>query len=260
MLVGRVSSIKSFGAFVHIGQPREGLVHISKISYDRVDDIRDYVSVGDEREVRVLERQAQRGDIAVDEGCIAGADTPETRLCSLIGSIVSRSFQQNAGSSNLQTRVAQLGVPAVRKSGRRRTLLLDAAVRHRNLHSHSSVPPSPTRNDQIRSHSSRLSDSGWRPLKAPPCMADDQPSRTAHRWAISTKACRRPVFPFGVAVEHQRHHAAANGVRQLTDFLDLLAGHRVGAQAHGRNTQHVQGNHIVRPLDNHDAQARELFS
>nr|MCR4624194.1 polyribonucleotide nucleotidyltransferase [Alphaproteobacteria bacterium] len=48
----RVVKIMEFGAFVNFYGTREGLVHVSEISYERVEDVEDVLSEGDE--VRVL--------------------------------------------------------------------------------------------------------------------------------------------------------------------------------------------------------------
>lgn len=46
-LAGKVKNITSFGAFVDIGLPQDGLVHISELSRRKVDKVTDVVSVGD---------------------------------------------------------------------------------------------------------------------------------------------------------------------------------------------------------------------
>jgi len=50
---GKVTGIVDFGAFVNLGEI-EGLVHISEISWDKVENISDYLKVGDEVEVMVI--------------------------------------------------------------------------------------------------------------------------------------------------------------------------------------------------------------
>jgi small subunit ribosomal protein S1 len=50
---GRVTSLASFGAFVNI-KGADGLVHISEISWDRVNDPSDVLSVGQEVDVKVI--------------------------------------------------------------------------------------------------------------------------------------------------------------------------------------------------------------
>ncbi len=44
---GKVTSIKEFGAFVEFAPGKEGMVHISKISKDRVDKVEDVLKLGD---------------------------------------------------------------------------------------------------------------------------------------------------------------------------------------------------------------------
>jgi polyribonucleotide nucleotidyltransferase len=52
--VGKVKDIARFGAFVELPSGHDGMIHISKISRNRVNDIEDYLTVGDEVEVEVL--------------------------------------------------------------------------------------------------------------------------------------------------------------------------------------------------------------
>jgi len=55
--VGQVTGVLSFGAFVAVtvdGITVEGLVHISEISWEKVEDIHKYLKVGDKVEVKVL--------------------------------------------------------------------------------------------------------------------------------------------------------------------------------------------------------------
>ena len=52
---GKVTRIMEFGAFVEMLPGREGLVHISQLSWDRVNDVRDVVKVGDTVTVKVVE-------------------------------------------------------------------------------------------------------------------------------------------------------------------------------------------------------------
>lgn len=53
--VGKVSRLMNFGAFVEILPGKDGLVHISELSTERVPSVEDVVSVGDELEVMVVE-------------------------------------------------------------------------------------------------------------------------------------------------------------------------------------------------------------
>ena len=51
---GKVISIKDFGAFIEFAPGKEGMVHISKISKQRVDRVEDFLSIGDKVKVVCL--------------------------------------------------------------------------------------------------------------------------------------------------------------------------------------------------------------
>ena len=57
--IGKVARIVDFGAFVTILPGKDGLVHISQISKDRVENIADYLSEGQEVVVKVLDLDAR---------------------------------------------------------------------------------------------------------------------------------------------------------------------------------------------------------
>lgn len=63
--VGTVKNITNFGAFVDIGIPQDGLVHISKLSRRKVDKVTDVVSEGQEVEVWVKKVDKRRGRISL---------------------------------------------------------------------------------------------------------------------------------------------------------------------------------------------------
>lgn len=54
VVTGKVKTITPFGAFVEILEGIDGLVHISQISYDRINNIADVLKVGDEVEAKLL--------------------------------------------------------------------------------------------------------------------------------------------------------------------------------------------------------------
>lgn len=56
---GKVTKIMPFGAFIDIGGGKEGLLHISKISKERVEKVEDVLHVGDEVTVKVYEIDSQ---------------------------------------------------------------------------------------------------------------------------------------------------------------------------------------------------------
>jgi polyribonucleotide nucleotidyltransferase len=56
---GRVAKLMDFGAFVTILPGKDGLVHISQISEERVEKVSDKLSEGDVIRVKVLEVDKQ---------------------------------------------------------------------------------------------------------------------------------------------------------------------------------------------------------
>ena len=56
---GRVEKIVNFGAFIDLGAGKEGLVHISKISNERIKNIEDVLHEGDTVKVKVLDIDEQ---------------------------------------------------------------------------------------------------------------------------------------------------------------------------------------------------------
>lgn len=53
-LKGKITGIKKFGAFVELPEGKSGLVHISEVANNYVENVEDHLSVGDEVEVKVL--------------------------------------------------------------------------------------------------------------------------------------------------------------------------------------------------------------
>ena len=53
-LKGKITGIKKFGAFVELPEGKSGLVHISEVADNYVENVEDHLSVGDEVEVKVL--------------------------------------------------------------------------------------------------------------------------------------------------------------------------------------------------------------
>ena len=56
---GKVKKIMDYGAFVNILPGKDGLVHISQIKEERVYNVRDEMSEGDEVQVKVLDIDGQ---------------------------------------------------------------------------------------------------------------------------------------------------------------------------------------------------------
>ena len=75
---GKVVRITEFGAFVNILPGRDGLVHVSQIADERVDNVADYLRVGDTVRVRVLGVDESNGRIRLSiRACEAAAEDVE---------------------------------------------------------------------------------------------------------------------------------------------------------------------------------------
>ncbi len=77
-LEGRVSNVANFGAFVDLGVKRDGLIHVSELSDQWIDNPREVVQVGQVVRVRVLEVDRQRGRISLSRRS-AGSSPKPTR-------------------------------------------------------------------------------------------------------------------------------------------------------------------------------------
>lgn len=61
---GKVSGITSYGAFVNLGGA-DGLIHISELSWDRINNVSDVLAVGDEVRVKVIKLDAELSRISL---------------------------------------------------------------------------------------------------------------------------------------------------------------------------------------------------
>lgn len=64
-LSGKVTGIQPYGAFVALDEETQGLVHISEITYGFVKDINEFLTVGQEVNVKVLEVDEEAGKISL---------------------------------------------------------------------------------------------------------------------------------------------------------------------------------------------------
>src|SRR5690606_25491765 len=55
VVTGKVTGIQPYGAFVALDENTQGLVHISEITYGFVKDVAEYLKIGDEVKVKILE-------------------------------------------------------------------------------------------------------------------------------------------------------------------------------------------------------------
>lgn len=71
---GTVTRLMSFGAFVEYLPGKEGMVHISKVAMERIDNIEDVVQVGDTVQVKIIEVDEQgRVNLSMRD-CLPGAE------------------------------------------------------------------------------------------------------------------------------------------------------------------------------------------
>jgi len=49
-----VKTIKDYGAFVEIAPGKDGLLHVSEIAHERIENVSDVLSVGDQIDVKLL--------------------------------------------------------------------------------------------------------------------------------------------------------------------------------------------------------------
>jgi len=78
---GKVASVVDFGAFVTFMPGKDGLVHVSEIKNERVENVRDALSEGQEVKVKLLEVD-QRGKVRLSMRLVdqeTGEELPDTR-------------------------------------------------------------------------------------------------------------------------------------------------------------------------------------
>lgn len=73
--VGKVKRVEKFGAFVEVLPNKEGLVHISQLSTERVAKVEDVVAIGDSITVKVTEIDPQ-GRINLSRKAVLTAEAP----------------------------------------------------------------------------------------------------------------------------------------------------------------------------------------
>ena len=78
---GKVANIVDFGAFVTFMPGKDGLVHVSEIKNERVENVRDVLTEGQEVKVKLLEVD-QRGKVRLSMRVVdqeTGAELRDTR-------------------------------------------------------------------------------------------------------------------------------------------------------------------------------------
>ena len=93
VLKGKVTGIQSFGAFVALdGENTQGLIHISEVSNTYVKDINDFLTIGQEVEVKVIKVDTEKNKISLSIRALM--PDPEGR-----GKRESRGESNNSGSN-----------------------------------------------------------------------------------------------------------------------------------------------------------------
>lgn len=77
VVTGKVAGIQPYGAFIALDKDTQGLVHISEITYGYVKDVNDYLTVGDEVNVKVLHIDEEAGKISLSLRALQ--ERPQTR-------------------------------------------------------------------------------------------------------------------------------------------------------------------------------------
>ena len=72
----KVTRLMDFGAFMEILPGKEGLLHISQVSAERIDKMSDVCKVGDEFPVKLIEIDSQ-GRLNLSKKALARIETPK---------------------------------------------------------------------------------------------------------------------------------------------------------------------------------------
>ncbi|WP_010532301.1 S1 domain-containing post-transcriptional regulator GSP13 [Lentibacillus jeotgali] len=65
ILEGKVTGIQPYGAFVALDDETQGLVHISEVTHGFVKDINDYLAIGDDVKVKILNLDAENNKVSL---------------------------------------------------------------------------------------------------------------------------------------------------------------------------------------------------
>lgn len=79
VLKGKVTGVMKFGAFVALPEGKSGMVHISEISYEFVNDINDVIKVGDEVTVKVLSMEDGKISLSIKANLEKPAPKPRQK-------------------------------------------------------------------------------------------------------------------------------------------------------------------------------------
>jgi len=94
---GKIVKIKPFGAIVALPSNNHGLVHISHISSDFVQDINDYLTVGDKVLVKVISVDSDKSKISLSIKDAVDKVKPDT--------VIERPGKSSNESSSLEDKI-----------------------------------------------------------------------------------------------------------------------------------------------------------
>ena len=97
-MTGTVSKLTSFGAFVELKDGIDGLVHISQISEERIDKVKDVINAGDEVSARVIKIDRDERRLGLS---IKAANYSEEELAAESASFEALSRDTSADMMNL---------------------------------------------------------------------------------------------------------------------------------------------------------------
>jgi polyribonucleotide nucleotidyltransferase len=79
IFLGKVVSIKPFGAFVNILPGKDGMVHVSELAETRVENVEDVIQIGDEINVMVIDVDKMSGKISLSRRAILTGESADDR-------------------------------------------------------------------------------------------------------------------------------------------------------------------------------------
>lgn len=102
---GKVTGIQPYGAFVTIAEDTQGLVHISEITHGYVKDINDYLKIGEQVKVKVLNIDEKTNKIALS--IRATEKAPSTKTAAKKQTATSKVDDGNNGFNSLKDKLQE---------------------------------------------------------------------------------------------------------------------------------------------------------
>ena len=79
VFLGKVVRIMPFGAFVNLVPGKDGMVHVSELDVNRVENVEDVVKMGDEINVMVIAVEPGTGKVSLSRRAVLTGESPEDR-------------------------------------------------------------------------------------------------------------------------------------------------------------------------------------